>query len=332
MQQPSQDLSTVRQVMCNVLRNESESIAGLVDQVSSTTIRAVEVLHQCEGRVVVSGMGKMSAIARKMAAMLCSTGTPAIFLHPSEARHGDLGIVTQQDVFLALSNSGETLELLELIPFMKRCDVPVISITGIPDNSLSRLASYPISLGITQEADAITLAPTNSTTATLAMCDAMAIALVHMRGFTADQFAIFHPAGNIGRKLLLCVRDLMHKGDQVPLVQQDSTLRDAIVLISQKTFGAGFVIDLQNHLIGIITDGDLRRILQRHENPLDKKAVDLMTQDPITVSSPTLAAEALKIMEDHAITVLPVVGNDSESLGHVVGVLHLHDLLRAGLA
>ncbi len=339
MQQSSDNRSIVERVVQEVLRSESATVARLADQVNSQVAPAVETLLHCDGRVIVSGMGKMSAIARKMAATLCSTGTPAVFLHPSEALHGDLGIVTQHDVLLALSNSGETEEIIQLIPFMKRQGVPVISLTGSPNNALAELSDHAISLGVTQEADAITDAPTNSTIAALAMCDAMAVALVHLRGFSSEQFAIFHPGGHLGRKLLLRVDDVMHRGDKIPRIDPASTLRDAIVVISQKTLGAGFVVDSRDQLLGIITDGDLRRILERQNDPLELKVTDLMMTQPKTVSPTTLAAEALRLMEDCSITVLPVVvpaaelaGADEAVESVVVGALHLHDLLRVGLA
>ena len=327
MQKPEFDPQTVREIVGSVLRSEASAIGRLSEQIPDQCGDAVGLLVRCAGRVIVTGMGKMSAIARKTASTFCSIGTPAVFLHPGEAHHGDLGIVTSSDVLLALSNSGETQDIINLVPFMKRHHVPVISITGSTTNSLAQVSDCNLATGVEGEADAITAAPTNSTTATLALCDGLAIALVHLRGFTAEQFAVFHPGGQLGRQLLLRVSDLMASGDAVPLVPETATLREAIVIISQKTLGAGFVVNDPGVLQGIVTDGDLRRILEQHQNPLDQPVSQLMTRQPRTVAASQLAVEALNHMNDFSITVMPVV----DEQGHVCGALHVHQLLKAGL-
>lgn len=327
MQKKDLNPNQIRELVSSVLRSESDSIAALADNLPEHCVEVVETLFRCNGRVIVTGMGKMSAIARKTAATLSSVGTPAIFLHPAEALHGDLGIVSSSDVLLALSNSGETKDILELIPFLKRQHVPVISITGPSKNALAEVSDLNVATGVTHEADNVTDAPTNSTTATLALCDSLAIALVHLKGFTAAQFAANHPGGKIGRQLLLRVSDLMAIGDALPLVERSAILREAIVAISRGKIGAGFVVDDGGKLAGIVTDGDLRRVLEHDPNPLDQGVAVLMTTTPKTLSSELLAVEALTLMNDNSIMVMPVVDEN----GIVVGALHMHELLRAGL-
>lgn len=327
MPEPKLNPQEVLDLIRSVLSSESNSIAALAANLPDSCQQVAETLFNCQGRVIVTGMGKMSSIARKTAATLSSIGTPAVFLHPTEALHGDLGIVTAQDVLLALSNSGETKDVLEIVPFMKRQNVPVISITGTNGNSLAESSEYNIPTGVTAEADDITDAPTNSTTTTLAICDSLAIALVHLKGFTAEQFAVNHPGGKIGRKLLLRVEDLMASGDSLPFVEQAAALRDAIVSISKGQLGAGFVVDNNRTLLGIVTDGDLRRVLEHDPNPLNQKVAALMTTEPKTLSPGLLAVEALTRMNEHSITVMPVVDANNQ----VIGALHLHELLKAGL-
>ncbi len=326
MPEPELDLQEVNVILKQVLRRESACIARLANELPESCAAAVQILYSCRGRVIVSGMGKMSAIARKTAAMLCSVGTPAIFLHPAEALHGDLGIVTGNDVLLVLSNSGETRELLELIPYLKRHQVPVISVTGSDSNTLAEVSDLNLATGIQEEADQVTAAPSNSTTTTLALCDGLALALVHCKGFTTEQFAANHPGGQIGRRLLLRVKDLMVVGEALPVISRETRLREAIVVISRGKLGAGLIVNQSGMLQGIITDGDLRRILEHQPNPLDQAVGKLMTSNPRTLSGELLAVEALAKMNEHAITVMPVVEQEI-----VVGALHLHDLLRAGL-
>ena len=249
-------------------------------------------------------------------------------LHPGEAVHGDLGIVTEADILIALSNSGETDEVIDLIPFMSRLGVPIIAITGSKNNSLANRADYLISMEIESEADSVVMAPTTSTTVALAVCDALAIALMHRRGFTREQFAIFHPGGNLGRKLLLTVANVMHTGERIPLLEPGQTLREAIPLMSAKGLGAGLIVDNNQNLCGIFTDGDLRRTFANSENPLEHAVENHMTLRPASIQPDALAAEALRLMEARNITVLPVV----DASNQLVGVLHLHDLVRVGLA
>lgn len=316
----------IRKIIQEVLLDESKAIQKMAETLSDTAVDMVQSLLRCQGRVIVTGMGKMSAVARKTAATLSSVGTPAIFLHPGEALHGDLGIVSADDVLLALSNSGETQEILDLIPFLKRQQVPVLSITQTPTSSLANLSEHHVATGVFQEADSITNAPTNSTTATLAFCDSLAITLVHLRGFTAEQFAANHPGGQLGRKLLLRVSDVMVTGEAIPKVLAQSSLRDAIVKISEGKMGAGFIVDATQKLLGILTDGDLRRVLQRFPNPLDQPVGELMTQNPRTLSPNMLAVEALAMMNELEITVMPVIDDQG-----IIGGLHMHELLKAGL-
>jgi len=328
--------SVTREIV-DVLRKEAEAILAAADRVDSSIQVAVDHLQNCRGRVIVTGMGKMGCIARKATSTFCSTGTPAVFLHPSEAVHGDLGIVTKSDVLVVLSNSGETREVVGLLPFMARLGVPVIGLTGNTQSSLAKRCEVVVDTGVASEADPIAVAPTSSTTVTLAMCDALAIALMNRRGFTKEQFAIFHPGGNLGGKLLIKVADIMHVGEAIPRISDaNSLLQDGIKAITAKGMGAVFVVSSNSdNVVGVITDGDLRRIMESMgsgnlckegtvwEEPLSNH----MSRDPKSIEPNALAAEALLLMEEFGITILPVV--ESEKL---VGVIHLHDLIRAGLA
>ncbi len=269
----------------------------------------------------------MSAIAHKAAATFCSTGTPAVFLHPVEALHGDLGVATPGDLMLALSNSGETAEVAALIPYLNHQAIPLIAITNRPDSALGRQSHLVLELGIEREADPVTAAPTASTTAALGLCDALALTVARCRGLTAEQFALYHPGGFLGRRLLLTVGELMHSGARVPLIHPEATLRTAIVEISRKALGAVFVVGSDGKLVGIMTDGDLRRSLASGLNPLDEPVSRHMTPAPRTVVREAKAISALRLMEQHAITILPVV---DEAL-HPEGAIHLHDLVKAGL-
>jgi len=324
---PADSTSRLAQIR-EALACEAAAIQAAADRLDPTIVVAVDLLAGCKGRVIVTGMGKMGWIAQKAASTFCSTGTPAIFLHPSEAAHGDLGLVTQQDVLIALSNSGETDEVLRLLPYMHRFGIPVIALTGKLDSSLARHCQVLIDTGVESEADPISVAPTSSTTVALAMSDALAIALMHRRGFTREQFAIFHPGGHLGRKLLLTVKELMHTGNEIPTIKQRTLLRDAIFSISKKGLGSALIVDESNQLAGIITDGDLRRALQANSNPLENPVEQHMAASPTTIELGSLAAEALRLMEDREITVLPVVDEEQK----VVGIIHLHDLVRVGLA
>jgi len=315
----------------NVLRIEAEAIAALIDRVDERFVKAVKMILNCKGRVVVTGMGKSGLIGKKIAATLASTGTPALFLHPAEGIHGDLGMVTRGDTVIALSNSGETEEIARMLPSLKRLDIKIIALTGNPDSTLAKNSDVVIDVGVKEEACPLGLAPTASTTATLAMGDALAVALLDQRGFQEEDFACFHPGGALGKKLLLRVRDLMHTDDAVPLVSEGTLIKDAIYEISSKKMGVTAVIDASGRLVGIISDGDLRRWMERTEktgeNLLAKKASDIMTKNPKIANKDSLAAEAVSIMEKNSITCLIVANADAVP----EGVIHLHDLLKAGV-
>ena len=321
-------LRDVRQV----LELEAGAITTAAERLDDSIVSMVDAIYRCQGRVIVTGRGKMSCIARKATATFCSTGTPSVFLHPGEAVHGDLGIVSSQDVLLALSNSGETREVLALLPHLARIGVDCLAITSNRQCSLGSSCKHVVETGVVSEADGIAVAPTNSTTVTLAICDGLAVALMKLRGFTAEQFAIFHPGGYLGSKLLIRVTDLMHSGGKIPIVRPEDTLREGIATISAKGLGAVFIVD-DEALVGVVTDGDLRRIIEhaasnQENNVLDDAISDHMNQTPKSIRLHSLAAEAIRKMEDSGITVLPV----TDELNRLVGVIHLHQLIRAGLA
>lgn len=310
-----------------VLRIEVEAIRALEDRLDQSFVRALDILQACRGRVVLTGMGKSGFIARKIAATLASTGSPALFLHPAEGVHGDLGMVVRGDVVVAVSNSGETEEMIQLLPAFKRLGVELVSLVGNPQSTLARESDVVLDVGVAEEACPLNLAPTASTTAALAMGDALAVALLERRGIRAEDFAVIHPGGTLGRKLLLKVEDLMHRGDEVPRVRQDRTMREAIPVISGKRLGMTAVTDAEGRLTGIITDGDLRRALQRWPDLLDRPVHEVMTRRPKCIGTSELAAKAVQVMEQHAITSLLIV----DGAGRPEGVIHLHDLLRAGV-
>ena len=324
--------SAVRRVV-EVLQKESAAILRTAERVNTSIEEGVEHLLHCRGRVIVSGVGKMGCIARKAAATFCSTGTPAVFLHPSEAVHGDLGVVTESDVFLVLSNSGETREVIRLLPHMVRLGIPMIGLTGNLRSTLAKRCHVVIDTGVESEADSVSLAPTSSTIVAMAMCDALAITLMDRRGFTKEQFAIFHPAGNLGGKLLIKVADIMHVDSTIPVVSSvDETLRGAVGVISEKGLGAVFVVDKSLAIVGVVTDGDLRRLIDSSSvdalgNFWNESVAQHMSTAPKTIAQTALAAEALRVMENHEISILPVCDS-----GKLVGVVHLHDLIRVGLA
>lgn len=306
---------------------ESQAIAALVERLDEAFDHACRLLLACEGRVVVTGMGKSGHVARKIAATLASTGTPAFFVHPGEASHGDMGMITSRDVVLALSNSGETAEVTALLPLLKRMGAPLVSMTGRAGSTLSRHAEAHLDTAVAREACPLDLAPTTSTTAALAMGDALAVALLEARGFTAEDFALSHPGGSLGRRLLLKVEDLMHHGERLPCVTLGSPLRDALLEITRQGLGFTCVIDDTGHLAGIYTDGDLRRTLDHHDDLRRLRVDDVMTHGGKTIRPELLAAEAVRIMEDNRITALAVVDDD----GRPVGALHMHDLLVSGV-
>lgn len=306
-----------------VLEIEAETIGRLLERVDGRFARAVELMYACNGRVVVAGMGKSGLIGQKISATLSSTGTPSYFLHPAEALHGDLGRLVRNDVLLALSSSGETAELLRLVETLIRLEIPLITLTGDPSSALARASTVVIDAGVPQEACPLGLAPTASTTAMLALGDALAMALVEMRGFSAEEYANLHPAGGLGMKLRR-VESLMHSGDRVPCVEATAPLTEVIYEISRKGLGHAVVTDAAGRLEGFISDGDLRRFFEAQgQRALGLTAVECMTRTPLTIGRKRLASEALALMESRKITALPVV--DAE--GRVEGTLHIHDIL-----
>ena len=313
-----------------VLRMEAEAVLEHVERIDEHFKAAVEMIMACPGRTVITGMGKSGIIGRKMAATLASTGTPSFYLHPAEGIHGDLGMVTEGDVVIALSNSGETGEVLHILPSLRRIGAKLIAMVGNPNSTLAKNSDIVLNVGVTREACPLGLAPTSSTTAALAYGDALALALLSKRKFTASQFAVFHPGGSLGRKLLLTVEDIMHSGTENPLVKADISVQDALFVITDKGLGAVSVVDDDNKMLGVLTDGDIRRGLSKGVDFLKRPVTELMTASPKTITKEKLAAHALHIMESNRpkpITVLPVV--DAEN--HVIGLLHMTDLVRQGV-
>ena len=308
-----------------VIDTEAEAVAALRERIDDGFARACQYLLGCRGRVVVSGMGKSGHVGGKIAATLASTGTPAFFVHPGEASHGDLGMITSQDVLLALSNSGETDELVNILPLIKRLGVPLVTMTGNPRSSLAEAADVNLDVSVAREACPLGLAPTSSTTAALVMGDALAVALLEARGFTAEDFARSHPGGRLGRRLLLHVADIMHRGERVPAVRGDVPLREALVEMSRQGLGMTAVVDADRRVIGIFTDGDLRRTLDRGIDVRAVRVDAVMIAHPVTANAELLAAEALALMESRKINALLVTDAD----GRLVGALNMHDLLRA---
>ena len=311
-----------------VLETEANAIAALADRLGEDFSRACDLILNCEGRVVVTGMGKSGHIGNKIAATLASTGTPAFFMHSGEASHGDLGMITGDDLVLALSNSGETSEITLLLPLLKRLGIPLLALTGKPASTLARSADIHLDVSVSKEACPLGLAPTSSTTAALAMGDALAVAVLEARGFTEEDFALSHPGGNLGRRLLLRVSDIMHTGDAIPLVQSDTTLRETLLEMTAKGLGMAGVVDNDGRrLVGIYTDGDLRRTFDRMPDIKTALVRDYMTANCVTIDAERIASEALKIMHDKKINALMVVDDQ----GDVQGALNMHDLLRAGV-
>ncbi|MFD1215339.1 MULTISPECIES: KpsF/GutQ family sugar-phosphate isomerase [Microbulbifer] len=309
------------------IRMETAAVAALEQRIDSDFHRACELILQCKGRVIVSGMGKSGHIGRKIAATLASTGTPSFFVHPGEASHGDLGMITRQDLVIAISNSGSSGEVLTLLPLLKRLGIPLVSMTGKADSPLAQSADVNLNIAVDTEACPLNLAPTSSTTVTLVMGDALAVALLEARGFTAEDFAFSHPGGALGRQLLLKVDDVMHKGDELPQVSPDTLLSTALLEMTSKGFGMTTIVDTAGQLLGVFTDGDLRRVIDQQIELGTATMDQVMSRHPKTVSAQTLAAQALRIMEDNKITALVV--EDPEN--HPVGLLHMHDILRAGV-
>ena len=311
----------------DVLRLEAAAVAALEERLDADFVGACELLLNCSGRIVVSGMGKSGIIAKKIAATLASTGSPALFLHPAEGSHGDLGMLTRQDCLLALSNSGETAELLAILPVVKRLAVPLLAMTGNPQSTLARTAAVHLNCSVAREACPLNLAPTASTTASLAMGDALAMAILQARGFSADDFALSHPGGSLGKRLLLRVQDVMHRGDAIPRVGLETPLQDAILEISSKGLGMTAVVDAEDRVVGIFTDGDLRRAFAQRQNLWEQPMAALAHAQPATIAAGALAAEALALMEHHRIGALLVTDGGAR----LIGALNMHDLLRAGI-
>ncbi|MTI14842.1 KpsF/GutQ family sugar-phosphate isomerase [Sansalvadorimonas verongulae] len=306
---------------------EQQAVMALQDRINHDFAKACELILNCRGRVVVTGMGKSGHIGNKMAATFASTGTPSFFVHPGEAAHGDMGMITANDVVIALSNSGGSSEVVTLIPLFKRLGIPMIAMTGNPGSVLATSAEVHLNTGVEQEACPLDLAPTSSTTATLVMGDSLAIALLEARGFTAEDFAFSHPGGSLGRRLLLKVSDLMHSGDRLPVVEEGTALRTALLEVTSKGLGMTAITDNSRRLRGIFTDGDLRRTLDNGINPLTTNVEEVMTANCVTIQPNILAAEALKVMEDHNINALICIDDDNRP----VGAINMHDLLKAGV-
>lgn len=312
-----------------VLKIEADAVAALAEKLDSTFEKAIDIIFKSKGRVVVTGMGKSGLVGKKIAATLASTGTPAFFMHPAEASHGDLGMVTSDDVIIAISNSGETAELSGLIPFLKRFDVGLIAMTGNLNSTLAKSADVHLDVSVKEEACPLGVVPTASTTAALAMGDAIAVALLVKRGLKQEDFAFFHPGGNLGKKLFIKVKDLMHTGDTLPFVSPETEMTKAVVEISSKRLGVAIVSDAGKKIFGVLTDGDIRRGIEKWGKEFfDMKAGEVMTKNPKTISEDELAVKALAIMETHSITSLAVPDSD----GKAIGVIHLHDILKQGIA
>ena len=309
------------------LRLEQEAVAALADRIGADFVRACRLVLSCQGRGVVTGMGKSGHIGHKIAATLASTGTPAFFVHPGEASHGDLGMITRGDLVIAISNSGNSPEILTLLPILKRLGIPMITMTGKAHSPLAEAAEVNLDIRVASEACPLDLAPTSSTTVTLVMGDALAVALLEARGFTAEDFALSHPGGILGRRLLLRVNDIMHAGERVPRVDPETSLLDALGEITAKGLGMTTVVDQKQTLVGVFTDGDLRRAVDRGHDIRQVSIANIMSRNPTTVRQEALAVEALTIMENRKITALVVTDEQNRA----VGVIHMHDLLRAGL-
>ncbi|BCV65318.1 KpsF/GutQ family sugar-phosphate isomerase [Shewanella carassii] len=318
----------LRQWGRRVIDIEKQALDNLYQFVDSPEFaQACELILNCSGKVIVMGMGKSGHIGNKISATLASTGTPAFFVHPGEASHGDLGVLSENDIVLAISNSGESSEILTLMPVIKRQGIPMISMTGKPDSTMAKLAQLHLCIKVPEEACPLGLAPTSSTTATLVMGDALAVALLQAKGFTKDDFALSHPGGALGRKLLLKVSDVMHKGEELPLVTEDICITDALYEISKKGLGMTAVVNQQKQLVGIFTDGDLRRVIDAGVNLRTTKISDVMTRNCITSGDNILAAQALKVMDENDINGLIVINGANEP----IGALNMLDMVKAGV-
>lgn len=322
-----QDIEKTKHLALDVLEIEADAILALRSRIDDNFVKACDYLLHCEGRIIVIGMGKSGHIANKLAATFASTGSPAFFVHPAEACHGDVGMITKKDVVLILSNSGETEEILTILPVIKRLGIPLITLTGNPNSSLANLATINLDISVKKEACPLGLAPTSSTTASLVMGDALAIVLLEMRDFTADDFARSHPGGILGRRLLLHIEDIMRTSNQIPQIRQDQTISQALLEMTAKHLGMTTVVDNENRLMGIYTDGDVRRTLDKGINIHTTPIAKVMTRDPKTIPAHLLAIEAIKMMENFKITSIVVTDEHQR----ILGVTHMHDLLRAGV-
>lgn len=312
-----------------VLAIEAEAIQTLQDRIDQPFIMAIELLDRCRGKVIVTGIGKSGLVSQKIASTFSCTGTPAFFLHPAEGIHGDIGMLSKGDVALAISNSGETQEIILLLPVIKRWGIPLIVMTGNPRSVLGQSGDVVLDTGVAAEACPLGLVPTASTTATLAMGDALALALLEKKGFREDDFALLHPGGTLGRKLLLRVEDLMHTGNAMPLIGEETLMKEGLLEMTSKRLGVTGVCSKDGRFAGIITDGDLRRALERKDNVLNKKAAEIMTSNPKTIAKDALAAKALHTMEEFSITSLFILPEDGSR--KPIGIIHMHDLLKAGV-
>lgn len=309
------------------METEAAAVSQLASRIDASFSQACESMLNCQGRVVATGMGKSGHIANKIAATLASTGTPAFFMHPGEASHGDLGMITSEDVVLALSNSGETDEILRLLPLLKRLGIVLIAMTGNPQSTLAQQADVHLNVAVEKEACPLGLAPTASTTAALVMGDALAVALLNDRGFTEADFALSHPGGSLGRKLLLRVADIMRSGEQLPVLAEQASMREVLLEISRKGMGMAILLDSEQHLAGVFTDGDLRRLLDHEADLFNLQISEIMTRNCQTIDSEQIATEAVQKMQSFRINALVVC--DAEQ--HVIGALNMHDLLQAGV-
>ncbi|MCD5412453.1 KpsF/GutQ family sugar-phosphate isomerase [Thermodesulfovibrionales bacterium] len=321
-------MDDIREIGKKVLKIEADAVSAMAERLDSHFESAVDIISRSRGRMVVTGIGKSGLVGKKVAATLSSTGTPAFFLHPAEASHGDIGMVTSDDIIIFVSNSGETEELIRLIPVLKRFNVGMISMTGNHNSTLSKAADVTLDVSVKEEACPLGIVPTASTTAALAMGDAVAVALLVKRGLKKEDFALFHPGGNLGKKLLIKVEDLMHSGDALPVILPDEEMARAIIEISSKKLGTTIVADTENRILGIITDGDLRRGIERWGKKFfDMKAAEVMTENPKTVSKDELAVKALSIMENYSIASLVVPDVDAKAKG----IIHIYDILKKGI-
>ncbi|MCI2284963.1 KpsF/GutQ family sugar-phosphate isomerase [Colwellia sp. MSW7] len=320
-------MKNFKEIAKNVINIEQQAIAELLQYIDDNFEKACHIMYQCQGRVIVIGMGKSGHIGGKIAATLAKTGTPAFFVHPGEASHGDLGMITKDDVVLTISNSGETGEVLAIIPVIKRIGAKLISMTGNTSSTLAKLADTHVCIKITTEACPLGLAPTSSTTATLVMGDAMAVALLNARGFTADDFALSHPGGSLGKRLLLRLSDIMHQGERLPVISENALIKEALVEMSLKGLGMTAIVNAKNQLVGLFTDGDLRRILDLQIDIHQDKITTVMTKSPTVAQADMLAAQALNIMEDKKINGLIIVDEHHSP----IGAMNMHDLLRSGV-